>query len=477
MSIKARHFIWVIALTAAAFQLPQLVGAQDQGVKADYERAKGLRARTDGKVYNVAETPVWHDAEISGPQVGERRQPVCTGGCGGGGEEAGVRPREARSGAIAAANATYTAITLPFTTFTFVDNKQAIEFAIGGGARGGGRGAGAAGAAAVRRPAALALHADRLPVHARRRGAGGQQPAAPARAAGATPGAADAPAAAGRRPKVARVARRQVGGLRPELQRRHSSRRAAPRRRRHACSAPTASEGDAYTFNSIAWSPDSKKIAAYRRGPATARTSLRRVVAGGSAAAEVTRPELLRKPGDVLDVEQPVLFDVATSKRSHVDNALFPNAYEHPRSTWRKDSRAFTFEYNQRGHQLYRVIEVERGDRQGARGHRREQPDVLRLSARAAGPLLFGQKYRYDIARRQGSHLDVGARRLEPPLSLRRRDRPGEEPDHEGRLGGARRRPGGRGGAADLVHGERHGRRARTRTSSTTTASTSTARG
>ena len=45
-----------------AFQLPQLVGAQDQGVKADYERANSLRARTDGKVYNVAETPVWIDA-------------------------------------------------------------------------------------------------------------------------------------------------------------------------------------------------------------------------------------------------------------------------------------------------------------------------------------------------------------------------------------------------------------------------------
>ena len=31
-----------------------------------------------------------------------------------------------------AASGTYTAMTLPFTTFTFVDNMQAIEFAIGG---------------------------------------------------------------------------------------------------------------------------------------------------------------------------------------------------------------------------------------------------------------------------------------------------------------------------------------------------------
>jgi hypothetical protein len=26
---------------------------------------------------------------------------------------------------------------------------------------------------------------------------------------------------------------------------------------------------------------------------------------------------------------------------------------------WRKDSQAFTFEYNQRGHQAYRIIEVD----------------------------------------------------------------------------------------------------------------------
>jgi dipeptidyl aminopeptidase/acylaminoacyl peptidase len=65
------------------------------------------------------------------------------------------------------------------------------------------------------------------------------------------------------------------------------------------------------------------------------------------------------KPGDVLDVEMPVLFDVATKKPTFVDNALFPNAFDMTPLVWRKDSRALTFEYNQRGHQLYRVIEVD----------------------------------------------------------------------------------------------------------------------
>ena len=65
------------------------------------------------------------------------------------------------------------------------------------------------------------------------------------------------------------------------------------------------------------------------------------------------------KPGDVLDVETPVLFHLDTRKQLVVDNALFPNAYDMTRLDWRKDSSAVTFEYNQRGHQLYRVISID----------------------------------------------------------------------------------------------------------------------
>jgi dipeptidyl aminopeptidase/acylaminoacyl peptidase len=39
--------------------------------------------------------------------------------------------------------------------------------------------------------------------------------------------------------------------------------------------------------------------------------------------------------------------------------ALFPNPYANTRLEWRSDSRAVTFEYNQRGHQLYRVVEID----------------------------------------------------------------------------------------------------------------------
>src|SRR6185436_19085814 len=61
-----------------------------------------------------------------------------------------------------AASGTYTATTLPFTTFTYADNMQAIEFALapagGGAGRGGGGGGGRAGGA----PAAGAPPAPRF---------------------------------------------------------------------------------------------------------------------------------------------------------------------------------------------------------------------------------------------------------------------------------------------------------------------------
>jgi dipeptidyl aminopeptidase/acylaminoacyl peptidase len=64
------------------------------------------------------------------------------------------------------------------------------------------------------------------------------------------------------------------------------------------------------------------------------------------------------KPGDTLDIAQPVLFHIDLRKQIDIDSALFPNPYALSRTVWWKDSRGFTFEYNQRGHQVFRVIEV-----------------------------------------------------------------------------------------------------------------------
>ncbi|MBU4494090.1 MAG: S9 family peptidase [Acidobacteria bacterium] len=121
------------------------------------------------------------------------------------------------------------------------------------------------------------------------------------------------------------------------------------------------SEGNYYTFASLAWSPDSKNLAASR----LQRGYHRVIHYVESSPADQLQPKHhemeYAKPGDALDIERPVLFHVDTKTRTEIDSALFPNPYEMSNPVWRKDGRAFTFEYNQRGHQVYRVIEVGSG--------------------------------------------------------------------------------------------------------------------
>lgn len=118
------------------------------------------------------------------------------------------------------------------------------------------------------------------------------------------------------------------------------------------------SEGNFYSLNSIRWSPDSRKIMAYRRVPGYER----RIPYIESSPRDQLQPRasdrFYRKPGDVVDDDRPVLFDVATRRQIVVDNALFPNPYHLRFPQWWEDSRGFTFEYNERGHMNYRVIEV-----------------------------------------------------------------------------------------------------------------------
>jgi dipeptidyl aminopeptidase/acylaminoacyl peptidase len=108
----------------------------------------------------------------------------------------------------------------------------------------------------------------------------------------------------------------------------------------------------------MVWSPDSSRLAIYRIRPGYQRE----VKYIESSPADQLQPKyssmIYPKPGDVLPLYQPVLFDIAGRSEKPIDNSLFPNPYELTPLVWWKDARGFTFQYNQRGHQDYRVIEV-----------------------------------------------------------------------------------------------------------------------
>jgi dipeptidyl aminopeptidase/acylaminoacyl peptidase len=162
-------------------------------------------------------------------------------------------------------------------------------------------------------------------------------------------------------------------------------------------SSTDGSEGNYYEPRSIVWSPDSTRVAAYRVRPGYKRE----VHFIESAPEDQIQPKhstiVYAKPGDVLDLEQPVLFEVTARKQINIDNALFPNPYELTDIAWRKDSRAFFFEYNQRGHQVYRVIEVEASSGK-ARALISDEPKTFFSYRPANGSLAdSGRRYRYDV--------------------------------------------------------------------------------
>ena len=108
----------------------------------------------------------------------------------------------------------------------------------------------------------------------------------------------------------------------------------------------------------IRWSPDSRKVAACKIRP----TEKRYVYYVESSPADQLQPKLHKqeyaKPGDELPFKVPCIYEVETGRAVIPPTGLFSSQYDLSAPVWDADSRAVTFEYNQRGHQIYRVLEL-----------------------------------------------------------------------------------------------------------------------
>ena len=113
-----------------------------------------------------------------------------------------------------------------------------------------------------------------------------------------------------------------------------------------------------YDQRFLSWSPDSRKLATVKVN----EVEERRIPLIESAPSTQKQPILqwrdYAKPGDVLSTSLPVLFDVASRSQITLDTDLYANQFSLYLTGWRADSRGFTFEFNQRGHQRYVVGEV-----------------------------------------------------------------------------------------------------------------------
>ncbi|MCU0880114.1 MAG: DPP IV N-terminal domain-containing protein, partial [Pirellulaceae bacterium] len=64
------------------------------------------------------------------------------------------------------------------------------------------------------------------------------------------------------------------------------------------------------------------------------------------------------KPGDRIAQSKPCLFEIASKKQIPIDDSLFQNPWDISQLRWSADSRRLTLLYNQRGHQVVRLVAI-----------------------------------------------------------------------------------------------------------------------
>ncbi len=115
---------------------------------------------------------------------------------------------------------------------------------------------------------------------------------------------------------------------------------------------------DAYTGD-FYWSPNSLKLIATR----ATKGQEHKVHLVESSPKDQLQPKLLTfdylKPGDGLPKPRPRLFDIPSRRQLPVPSELFDNPFALSRQRWEPDSKRFTLLYNQRGHQVLRVLAID----------------------------------------------------------------------------------------------------------------------
>jgi len=149
-------------------------------------------------------------------------------------------------------------------------------------------------------------------------------------------------------------------------------------------------EGSAgkYYSSYMYWSPDSKKLVANLYTPGHQR-EVHYIESSPDDQVQPKHSSLqYRKPGDRMPQLQPCLFIVDEARQYLLPDKLYRNQYSLYRFNWEENSEAFTFEFNQRGHQVYRVIEV---------AVKNPQPRVVIDEVCETFFHYSGKRYRFDL--------------------------------------------------------------------------------
>jgi len=307
-----------------------------QVTEADFDRALDIQEKYSKLVDNLPEPPVWQESTDTfvyrkTVEGGHEFELVDAGAPS---KQVAFDHAKLAAALSKASGGSYTATTLPFVRFNFVSNRSAIEFATG-----------AFGAPGAHWHCDLTSYACTKSAAPQRRRGGdddeyGYDP---------TPRAVNDPEHTEASPDGQWLAYVENYNVRVR----------SKDGKQTLDLSTDGSEDNYYAASSFAWSPDSKSLVAYRIRPGYRRL----VHYVDPDPPNQLQPEsstmVYPKPGDVLALPQPVLFDVAAKREVPIDRSLFSNPFDLSPAVWWKDSRGFTFDYNQRGHQVFRVIEVD----------------------------------------------------------------------------------------------------------------------
>ena len=114
---------------------------------------------------------------------------------------------------------------------------------------------------------------------------------------------------------------------------------------------------EGFAYSRLSWAPDSKTLVAFRVEPGDAKEVflIQSSPPGGGRARLQKRPYPL--PGDKFTAYELNLFEIASHKQTKP--AIERIDFGSPRLRWDKDGHRFTFQKNDRGHQRFRLVEVD----------------------------------------------------------------------------------------------------------------------
>ena len=114
-----------------------------------------------------------------------------------------------------------------------------------------------------------------------------------------------------------------------------------------------------YYSSWLKWSPDGKYVCANKIRPAQKRYVYYVESSPKSQLQPILHQQEYAKPGDELRFKVPCIFNVETGQAVIPSTELFDRQYDLYGPEWKEDGKAVTFEYNERGHKAYRVLELD----------------------------------------------------------------------------------------------------------------------